>query len=43
MAINEEFLTQGSVNELLKMTGLDVDNIVKTCIAHYNQFMGTEL
>ena len=43
MAINEQFLTQGSIKELLEMVGLDVDSIVDNCIAHYNAFMGTEL
>ncbi len=43
MAINEQFLTQGSIKELLEMVGLDVDSILKNCIAHYNAFMRTEL
>lgn len=37
-AINEQFLTHGSVSELLKMTGLDFENIAKVCIDNLNKF-----
>lgn len=39
-AINEQFLTHGSVSELLKMTGLDFENIAKVCIDNLNKFKG---
>lgn len=39
-AINEQFLTHGSVFELLKMTGLDFENIAKVCIDNLNKFKG---
>ena len=39
-AINEQFLTHGSVSELLKMTGLDFENIAKVCMDNLNKFKG---
>lgn len=39
-AINEQFLTHGSVSELLKMTGLDSENIAKVCMDNLNKFKG---
>ncbi len=40
LAINEQFLTHGSVSELLKMTGLDSENIAKVCMDNLNKFKG---
>lgn len=40
MAIDDKVLTQGSVKELLKMSNLDVDSIVKTCKSKLNEFVG---
>ena len=43
MAIDDKVLTQGSVKELLKMSNLDVDSIVKTCKSKLNEFVGKRL